>query len=396
MRLAGPGFLLLLSIVGAGGQSVHAAPVDVVYDDPGLTFTSDDNSYQMNVHARFQFRYATPDDSQPLVRDDYFSDSDSGTEFGTNRARLKVKGYVYQPWLRVSLEYELKNNYMLDYRFMIEKYDWLKFKLGQWKLEYSRERSISSGGQQMLDRSIINRHFTIDRHQGAAVYGHLDAGSVYNFNYWAGVATGTGRGSNSDDDSDPLYYGRIQWNFLGKEMGFIASDYKITEEPVASIGYAAATNRSRYTRFSSSGGGSLTGFSEGEPGQYEIQQFNIDAAFLYAGLSAQAEYHEKEIDDRLNALPTTRLSGFYVQAGYFLHQSIPQWPEDVELAARFAKYEPDSPTDNVQTERAVALNWFLKGHKNKITADATWFEQEQDNLHSVDEWRYRVQWDVSF
>lgn len=394
MRLAGPGFLLLISFVGMEIHSAHAASVDVSYDDPGLTFTSEDNNYQMNVHARFQFRYATPDDAQPLVRDDYFTDT--GTEFGTNRARLKIKGHVYQPWLRVSLEYDLKNNYMLDYRFMVEKYDWLKFKLGQWKLEYSRERSISSGGQQMLDRSIINRHFTIDRHQAASVYGHIDAGSVYNFNYWAGVATGTGRGSNSDDDSEPLYFGRIQWNLLGKEMGFVASDYTISEEPVASIGYAAATNQSRYTRFSSSGGGALTGFSEGAPGQYEIQQFTIDAAFLYAGLSAQAEYHEKEIDDRFSELPTSRLSGFYMQAGYFLHQSIPQWPENVELAGRFAQYDPDSPTGKEQTERAVALNWFLKGHKNKITVDATWFEQQEDSLDAVDEWRYRIQWDVSF
>ena len=394
MRLAGSGVLLFASIISAGSQYAHAAPVEVFYDDPGLTFVSDDNRYKMNVHARFQFRYATPDDAQPLVRDDYFSDT--GTEFGTNRARLKIKGHVYQPWLRVSLEYDLKNNYMLDYRFMVEKYDWLKFKLGQWKLEYSRERSISSGGQQMLDRSIINRHFTIDRHQGAAVYGHIDAGSVYNFNYWAGVATGTGRGSNSDDDSNPLYFGRVQWNFLGKEVGFVASDYKISEQPAASIAYAAASNRSQYTRFSSSGGGSLTGFSEGAPGQYDINQFNIDAAFLFAGLSAQAEYHEKEIDDRLNELPTTKLSGYYIQAGYFFHQWIPQWPKDVELAGRFAKYEPDSPIDKEQTERAVALNWFINGHKNKVTLDATWFEQQQNNLDAVDEWRYRIQWDVSF
>ena len=394
MRLAGSGMLLFASIISAGSQYAHSAPVEVFYDDPGLTFVSDDNRYKMNVHARFQFRYATPDDAQPLVRDDYLSDT--GTEFGTNRARLKIKGHVYQPWLRVSLEYDLKNNYMLDYRFMVEKYDWLKFKLGQWKLEYSRERSISSGGQQMLDRSIINRHFTIDRHQGAAVYGHIDAGSVYNFNYWAGVATGTGRGSNSDDDSNPLYFGRVQWNFLGKEMGFVASDYKISEDPAASIAYAAASNRSQYTRFSSSGGGSLTGFSEGAPGQYDINQFNIDAAFLFAGLSAQAEYHEKEIDDRLNELPTTKLSGYYIQAGYFFHQWIPQWPKDVELAGRFAKYEPDSPIDKEQTERAVALNWFINGHKNKVTLDATWFEQQQNNLDAVDEWRYRIQWDVSF
>ncbi|GGW92939.1 porin [Alteromonas halophila] len=369
-------------------------PVTASYDKPGITFQTEDQRYKVNVHARFQFRYATPDDTQPLIRDDYAQEQ--GTEFGVNRSRLKIKGHAYKRWLRFSMEYDLKNNYLLDYRFRMEKYDALKVKLGQWKLEYSRERSISSGGQQMLDRSIINRHFTIDRHQAVSVYGHIQSGETLDFNYWAGIGTGTGRGSNQDDDSQPLYFGRLQWNALGGGVGFVASDLSVSSQPRLSFAYAAATNRSRYTRFSSSGGGSLTGFDTGQPGQFEITQFNIDGAFQYAGLSAQAEYHEKTITDRRNNNLETDLKGYYVQVGYFFHQLVDAWPKHLELAGRYASYEPESVTDKTQTEYAVAANYFIQGHKNKVTVDATYFEQSQALLTDVDEWRYRIQWDVSF
>ena len=46
---------------------------------------------------------------------------------------------------------------------MIEKWDFFKIKIGQWKAYYNRERIISSGKQQMTDRSIITRPFTLDR-----------------------------------------------------------------------------------------------------------------------------------------------------------------------------------------------------------------------------------------
>ncbi len=386
--------LLTLLCSGFTGSAFSSDAVNVTYAKPGITFSTSDERYKVNVHARFQFRYATPDDSQPLVPNDYLIEE--GTEFGTNRARLKIKGNVSQPWLRFSMEYDLKNNYLLDYRFRVEKYDWLKFKIGQWKLEYSRERSISSGGQQMLDRSIINRHFTIDRHQAASVYGHIDQGGWINFNYWAGVGTGTGRGNSADDDSHPLYFGRVQWNFLGQEMPFVASDINITQTPIASIGFASAVNRSKYTRFSSSGGSSLVGFDEGEEGQFDIEQYNVDAAFLYKGISAQAEYHEKTVKDLLNGGLERTLSGYYVQGGYFLHQLIPSWPKPLEVAARYASYDPAETNAITQKEKALAFNWFISGHKNKVTVDATRFEYSGDQSEDLDEWRYRVQWDVSF
>ena len=142
---------------------------------------------------------------------------------------------------------------------MIEKWDWLSFKVGQWKVEYSRERRISSGEQQMVDRSIINRPFTVDRQQGVEVYGRLKGKGVADFNYWMAALTGTGRGNVSNDDNHLMYFGRLQWNFLGRYLDFEGSDLEKHEMPTGIVALSAVTNRSPYTRFSQAGGGYLGG-----------------------------------------------------------------------------------------------------------------------------------------
>jgi hypothetical protein len=43
----------------------------------------------------------------------------------------------------------------------------------------------------------------------------------------------------------------------------------------------------------------------------------------------------------------------------------------------------------------MAANWFIKGHRNKLTADGSRIDQKHaDDMQS--EKRIRLQWDVSF
>ena len=145
---------------------------------------------QDSLHQRFQFRFATPSDQDPVSFDDYSNEKQR--EFKINRARLKVGGHAFQPWLKYYWEYELSQSNLLDFRIMVEKWKWLSLKVGQWKVEFSRERFISSGEQQMMDRSFINRPFKVDRQQGIELYGHLKAAGLADFNYWVAALTGTG------------------------------------------------------------------------------------------------------------------------------------------------------------------------------------------------------------
>ena len=364
------------------------------YGSKGFELRAPDNKYLLQIQSRLQFRFATPSDNDPVTFND-FNDQQNSV-FKINRSRLKVGGHAYKPWLKYYWEYELGRSNLLDFRVMIEKWEWLNLKLGQWKVEFSRERRISSGGQQLVDRSILNRNFTVDRQQGVELYGRLRDKGALDFSYWAGVFTGTGRGARDNDDKNLMYFGRLQWNFLGEALGFKSVDFEIHQKPAAIIAVAGVTNRSSFTRFSSAGGGVLAGFEEQNPGQYRMNQVNLETALMYKGLSWQSEFHTKEIVDHFNNKQTSTLTGYYLQAGYLAHQSINWWPEPLEIAARYAHYDPSEVSDYNLDEVSLAFNWFFKQHKNKLSMEVSNFDYETPQTNVENEWRFRVQWDISF
>jgi phosphate-selective porin OprO and OprP len=149
--------------------SSHAV---VKYGSKGFEFNTRDNRFLLQIQSRLQFRFATPEDQDPVTFDEFTDEKN--TQFKINRARIKIGGHAFQPWIKYDWEFELAQTNLLNFRMKLEKWEWLSLQVGQWKIEYSRERVISSGEQQMVDRSVINRPFTIDRQQGVGVYGHLN------------------------------------------------------------------------------------------------------------------------------------------------------------------------------------------------------------------------------
>lgn len=387
--------LLLASVKGFSQQGKDTTKLMTVrYGNKGIELQTRDDKFLFQLQSRLQFRFSTPYDTDPLNYDDYSQDAQ--TAFKINRARLKVGGHAFEPWIKYYWEYELSQSNLLDFRIMIEKWDWLSFKIGQWKTEFTRERFISSGEQQMVERSLINRPFTVDRQLGVELYGHLKGKGIADFNYWVAALTGTGRGSSINDDNNLMYFGRAQWNFLGRFLEFEGSDLEFHEEPTPIIAFSAITNRSPYTRFSQSGGGSLDGFEDGLPGQYRVNQWNLETALMYRGFSWQSEWHTKEIIDKNNNNGMTVMKGYYVQAGYFFHDLFEWWPKKMEMAARHAAYRPDnSIRENRQDESTLGFNWFFKGHKNKLTSEVTYFSSQDKTLSLQQGWRFRIQWDIS-
>ncbi|WP_426485994.1 OprO/OprP family phosphate-selective porin [Flavobacterium sp. 2] len=390
----------LLLLIGLNGMAQLEKEKDttklinVSYGSKGIELRTRDNKFLFQLQSRLQFRFSTPNDTDPLTYDDY--SQEAKTTFKINRARLKVGGHAFHPWLKYYWEYELSQSNLLDFRLMVEKWEWLSFKAGQWKVEYTRERFISSGEQQTVDRSLINRPFTADRQMGVEVYGHLKGAGIADFNYWAAALTGTGRGNTANDDGNLMYFGRVQWNFLGRFLDFEGSDLEFHEKPTPIIAISGLTNRSPYTRFSQSGGGSLEGFENGAPGQYRVNQWNIETAFMYRGFSWQSELHTKDIIDKLNFDKTTTLRGYYIQAGYFFSNVFGWWPKKLEMAARHAGYRPDdSIKQNSQEETTIAFNWFFNGHKNKLTSEVSYFSFQDKTLPLEQGWRFRIQWDIS-
>ena len=376
-------------------------PVKIGYGKKGLEFSTRDGRYKTQIQWRFQFRYSYPFASDPDETSDLTDDNTSS--FQIRRARMKVGGHGYQPWLKYYFEYDFPTPALLDWRVMIEKYKGLQLRVGQWKVNYNRERVDSSGKQQFVERSIVNSPFTLDRQQGVMVYGHLLPGTLADSWYYAGVFNGTGRGQLNDDEN-MMYMGRLQWNFLGRDLRFSQSDVEFHERPAGSIAGAGSTNITNCPRFNTESGctslGPPNNLLVGANGQYRIDQMMVETAFKYRGFSLQNEYHWKQIKN--SAIPQgapgfkTNLMGSYVETGYFFHYLFPWIPRQLEFAFRYAFVDPNvSLPNDARYEYSGVLNWFIAGHRNKITVDTSRLELAQPGTNRSEQ-RVRLQWDISF
>jgi phosphate-selective porin len=386
-------FLFLSNRIVGQKLSRDSGRAVVEYTEKGFQFATNNGMYLMHLEFRLQTRIAYPYESDPVNFNDFLRDR---AYIGINRARMKVGGHALTPYFKYYLEYELFASNLLDFRVMWEQFEWLNIKIGQWKAHYNRERVISSGKQQTMDRSILNYAFTIDRQQGLSLYGRLKGDGALDFNYWASVFMGTGRGATGNDDEHLMYMGRLQWNAIGEPIPFVGSDLIYHNIFSGLIAVSAVTNRSPFTRFSQAGGGQLDGFEPGIDDQYKVNQWMQETAFMYHGFSWQQEFHWKEINDRVNNTRTV-LIGNLVQLGYFLNCVFPRFPEPLELFARYSIYDPDTdvPNNNRQ-EFSAGANWFFNAHRDKLTIEYAYLAFQAETAEIRDGSRIRLQWDISF
>jgi hypothetical protein len=361
------------------------------YASNGLQYRAEGGNFYQWLTLRNQVRLSYPFDDAPTTVEDF---PDPGeTELTLNRSRFKMGGFVGRPWVATFLEIDLKRPVLYHLFVTVKKVEWLQFRAGQWKVEFNRERVASSGDQQFVDRSIVNRDFTLDGQIGGMAFGRVRQGRVLDSQYFFGLFLGAGRLSGNDD-SYPMYLGRYQWNFFGRDAGFSQTDVEYSEKPAGTVGIAAAWNRGKYTRFSSSGGTELDGFETGLAGQYELKQEMIDFAIFYQGFSAQGEAHRKRVVDHVNG-STTDLRGAYVQAGYFPHHLWRSMPAKLELAGRLGFVDPDTTIgSDSQSEVSFAVNWYINQHRNKINFDLSRIGVD-DPAGGESELRVRLQWDLS-
>jgi hypothetical protein len=368
--------------------------VDFSYGGKGWQMELDDR-FLMSLEFRLQFR--TLLDSNP----------DENT-FNVQRARMKVDGYAFQHWLEYFMEFDFRTPSLLNFEFTLAKLDELQFKLGQWKISYNTERFISSGKQQFVDRTISNRFFTFDRQIGIMVQGDLFKDRIGCTSYRLGIFNGDGR-MNVNNNGKFLYFGRLQWNFSRKVMKMSFGDLARVEKPEGFIAFSAVWNESPYTSFTTGGagkdsGGQLPGYDQGTviDEWYLLRQMGFELMFKYRGFSLMSENHVKSIDDRSagGTLGHSLIYGGYVMAGFFPGEFIGFMPDPLEIVFRYSLVSNTLYSEMV-SEYGVALNWYFSGHRNKLTTDVSYLEndvsgEDSTNLTYSDHIRFRFQWDVSF
>ncbi len=388
--------------------------IKVKYSYPGFKLTTADGLFSTKLVWRAQLRYTHPNRSDPRSVGNFTTREDV-SNFEARRLRMKIGGHGYKKWIKYYFEVDLQpsgefdddsadsSTRVIDYRIDVQPYDEIGFRVGQWKINFNRERVDSSGRQTFVERSIVNRVFTIDRQVGAMLQGRLFKKTLADMRYYAGAFNGEGRSVNNDS-GELMYMGRLQWNFLGRDLKWRQSDVSYHEKPTGQLAVAYATNNGRCTRWSSSGCGNLSAFPS--PDTVAAARFNRDQwvqefAFKYKGLAIQQEYHEMEVEDKDTTL-THDYQGMYAQIGYTNHGALAPLPEGLELAFRYAYViESRSTTDNINRNRreeyTVGLNWFFAGHNNKVTLDYSYLTlKDFATMMDYSDNRVRLQWDISF
>jgi phosphate-selective porin OprO and OprP len=383
-------------------------PAGVTYGKKGFEFKTEDGRFAIALQNRIQFRYATPFDRDPRSISQLEQDSSS---FMIRRARTKISGHAFWPWLKYYFQYDWSQPVMRDLSLTVDKYKAAELWVGRGKVRYNNERVTSSGNQQFVNRSIVNDIFTVDRQQGVQLFGNLFPHTLGDFSYALGIFSGEGVGERLNDDDNMMWSGRLQWNPLGGEMKFSQSDTEYLVEPHLNVAFAANTNQSRCTAFETASDScrALNGFNKpsednksDNAGQYRVNQMLEEVHFKWRGFSLLHEMHWKSITDTFKQASEPgrkiNMTGALVQAGYFPHYILPLVPKNLEFAARYAFVDPNTAIDhNDQQEASGVMNYFFDGHSNKLSFQVSHLMiDDPESGASQSEQRYWVQWDLTF
>ncbi|MBL8917400.1 MAG: porin [Myxococcaceae bacterium] len=241
----------------------------------------------------------------------------------------------------------------------------LNVRVGQMKVPFGRQRVISSGNQQMVDRSIIIGELSLDRDVGILLRSDDLFGLGGRLSYALGVMGGDGR-NRLGTNVGLLYVARAQVNPFGKFDDLVAGDLERLEHPRLSIGLAAARNvatvRQRSTIGTTFRNGALT-----------YDHLAADLLFKWRGFSLEAEALLR-FAERPNLIGSSTTEwaragwGYYAQAGYSPVQAF-------EVSARWSQLRPFVGTDpsfRHQRELGVGVGWYPKKHDLKLQGDFFW------------------------
>jgi phosphate-selective porin OprO and OprP len=356
----------------------------------GLGITAPDSSFSINTRFRMQnrFGFTTVSDDDLTVRE---------VEARVRRMRLRFDGFAYSPKLTFLFQLSFSRGDM-DFESMkfpnvirdaYVQYAFTKtfsIGMGQTKLPGNRQRVISSGDQQMVDRSIVNATFNIDRDFGLFLNYKQDYVSIR-----GAISSGEGRNINAPN-SGLAYTARLEFTPLGKFTNsgeYFEGDLARETKPKLAIGFTYHLNE-KSTRT----GGQL-GYWLSE--QRNIEVLEADVVWKYNGWSYSAEYIQRNVNNPFVLDETGSSRHIYLGKGHN-HQLGYLFKTSFEVVARYSVITPGAEIampEKLREQFALGLNKYLKGHRVKLQTDLT-LEQWQNTVTTADGnfWNYRFQIEV--
>ena len=363
-----------------------------------------DSSFTMKIAARMQFLASADWERGPegeLIN--------PGSNMLIRRSRLKFDGFAFSPKLKYKIELGLSNRDMagqseftrnsprmiMDAVVMWNFYGNFVLWAGQTKLPGNIERVISSGNMQLVDRSILNAAYNIDRDIGLQLRHHFNLTDKFLVREKIAFSQGEGRNVVLGNLGGHQYTGRLELLPFGKfknKGDYFGSDLEREEKPklMLSATYDINSNAVR-TR------SNLGDYMFNDVGLYEttIETLFVDAMFKYRGFSFMGEYANRTADDPVAKNSDGTETGDIVRVGTGLNLATGYvFKSNWALAVRYSNVTPDLQItgNNKSDQYTFGVSKFIVGHKLKVQTDVSFL----DILGETDVLLYRLQMDLHF
>ncbi len=361
----------------------HASPAEMsVGWGHGIEFTRPDNPFKMNLRFRMQNLVSWTGEtatSAPVISPQ------------VRRVRLRVTGQLLSPELLYTLQFSFSRqdmdwdnsafpNVLRDASILWKAAPWAHFVFGLAKLPGNRQRVVSSGEMQMIDRSSVNRVFTLDRDFGAQAHFFAEP-----FSLKLAISSGEGRGT-VNSDTGLSYTARAEALPLGefKKSGeYFEGDLEREPRPKLALGLGVLHNdRAKRT------GGQL---GQTLSSARSFQTTFADSVFKWRGFSFYAEYMRRDcpnpVVSAVDRLFVTTGEGLLLQSGAFFSET---W----EAVGRVSWILPGAAVQTLtprQTQATLGLNKYFSGHRVKIQGDLSWTQEETVGASTFAYWGGRFQ-----
>ena len=348
----------------------------------GIQFTSADSSFTMAIGGRIQSMFEAKGD---------LTNETSGADFLLRRCRFNIQGSAFDPRFSYRIQIGFahgditaansttQNNLILRDAMLFYKVNkWMRIGFGQTKLPGNRQRQVSSANLQLVERSIANNNFTLDRDKGLWIYTSFNISKAV-LRSTLSVSSGEGR-IISGKNGRLCYSGRMEFLPLGdfsKNGGYVEAAIERETKPKISIAGAYSYNDGAIRTM-----GQLGDFLYNSE-RANIQYYGADVLFKYKAFSLESELYNRNSTNGpiTNDADTTQLNyiisgtAFMIQSGYFVTGTN-------EIAFRYAQIDPEAKVAsvmNAQKEYVVGFSHYFNKHSLKIQTDVTYLENGSNN-----------------
>lgn len=391
-------FLLFLSFRGASQEVVEAT-----FGKGMLNLIAKDSTWSVKFATRMQFLAIGEWDSNGESYDK------GKSNFLVRRARLKFNGFAFSPKLKYKMELGLSNRdisgaseftgntprYILDALVKWNFYKNIELWVGQTKLPGNRERVVSSANLQLVDRSLLNKRFNIDRDIGVQLRHHFKFAKTFVVREVFSFAQGEGRNITTGNLGGYQYTGRVELLPFGefKSKGdYKGGDLKRETSPKLALGVTYDFNNNAVKNRSNQGS-----YMKTDIGFYEtnISTFFLDVMFKYSGFSLMGEYASRNADNPVAINKDGTETGLVVQVGTALNlQAAYLFRNNWEVSTRYTNIELDKEitAKGTETQYTFGVSKYIVGHKLKVQSDISYLTLGGDKSSFM----YRLQFDVHF